>query len=242
MVILVQGQLDAWLKEEMEAFSGVLSQFQKKQRKKAPLWMAGSVLVLVAIGFLAGYDVGYILKVHLPIGCGIALFAGLCFWIPSKVSNIKKVQKAYEAAMTDFFQTDEEKERFVQQMQAGQYDAVNFLNVNQESYPSRLLVGPEYWVYFSRFCQIIRTSDIESICGKEETTRVSYTAGNTRVRQKLAVGVSLVLTYREGSDSALQHKDGTQSLFFQKSEQYKQALDLIRKQCPRYADWTGKNT
>ena len=77
----------AWLEEEMKEFSGILQTFKKKQKNKAPLWMAVCLIGMVALGFAVGYDIAYIMRVHFPIGCGIALLAGLCFWLPSKISN-----------------------------------------------------------------------------------------------------------------------------------------------------------
>lgn len=99
----MDAKMEMWLDQEMQEFSEVLKTFKKKQKNKAPLWMAAFLIGMVALGFIVGYDVSYVMRVHLPIGCGIALFAGLCFWLPAKISNVKAVRKAYEKAMQDFF-------------------------------------------------------------------------------------------------------------------------------------------
>lgn len=236
----MSAQLEAWLEEEMKEFSGVLQTFKKKQKNKAPLWMAGCLIGMIAIGLLAGADLAYIMRVHFPIGCVIALFAGLCFWLPSKISNIKGVRKAYEKAIQDFFQAQEDQELFVKQMQSGNYGKVNFYNVSEETYPSRFIAGPDYWVYFNgRHCCFVRTADILSIGRQDETTRVSYNAGGGRRGANIAVGVSLAISYKANSASANKNKNTEETLFFTKGEQYQEVLELIRKQCPQYQSWVG---
>ncbi len=228
--------LAAWLEQEMKEFSGILQTFKKKQKSKAPLWMAVCLFGMVAIGFAAGYDISYIMRVHFPIGCGIALFAGLCFWLPSKVSNIKAVQDGYEKAIEDFFQSQEEQDRFVRQMESGSYDKVNFFNVNVDTFPARFIVGPDFWLYFNgRTCQLVRTEDILSIRREVEKTRVN-TGGNRA--KKIAVGVSMVITYKHNSVSANKSGNTDDSLFFH-GEQYEEVLELIKKQCPQYHSWIG---
>ncbi len=234
----MNAKLGAWLEEEMKEFSDVLQTFKKKQKNKAPIWMAGCLIGMVALGFVAGYEPAYIMRVHFPIGCGIALLAGLCFWLPAKISNIKAVRKAYEKAIQSFFQTQEEQELFVRQMESGNYGKVNFYNVS-ETYPSRFIAGPEYWMYFNGVCSFVRTADILSIRRQNETTRVSYNAGGGRRGKNVAIGVSLVITYKENSDSAKRNKNTEESLFFQKGEQFQEALELIKRQCPQCQSWTG---
>ena len=235
----MNAKLVAWLDEEMKEFSGVLQSFKKKQKNKAPLWMAVCLIGMVALGFVAGYDLAYVMRVHFPIGCGIALLAGLCFWLPSKISNVKAVRKGYEKAMEDFFQNQEDQELFVRQMESGNCDKVNFYNIS-ETYPSRFIAGPDYWVYFNgRFCGFVRTEDILSIRRQDETTRVSYNAGGYRGGKNIAIGVSLVITYKQNSVSANKNKNTEEQLFFSKGEQYQEALELIKRRCPQYQSWIG---
>ncbi len=224
-------QLKEWLDAEMKEFSGILADFKKKQKSKAPLWMAACIAGMVALGVLAGYDWAYILRVHFLIGCVLALMAGLCFWLPSKISSIGKVRKIYEKAMTKFFKTQEDQELFIRQMSSGNYGKVNFYNVNTESYPSRFIAGPAYWMFFSgRFCKFIRAADVERVEGREETTRVSYHAGSRNVHQRMSVGVSMVITYKENSPSAREINSREDTLFFQNGEQYRAALELVKNQ------------
>lgn len=235
----MDAQLEAWLEEEMKEFSEVLQTFKKKQKNKAPLWMAAFLIGMVALGFIVGYDAAYVMRVHFPIGCGIALFAGLCFWLPSKISNIKAVRKAYEKAIQDFFQAEEDRELFIRQMESGNYGKVNFYNVSEETYPGRFIAGPDYWMFYNRFCRFIRTCDIKSLSRQNESTRVSFDAGGRRMGKNIAVGVSLVIKYKEGSASAKANRDGEESLFFPKSEQYQEAMELIKSKCPQYQNWAG---
>lgn len=235
----MDAKMEMWLDQEMQEFSEVLKTFKKKQKNKAPLWMAAFLIGMVALGFIVGYDVSYVMRVHLPIGCGIALFAGLCFWLPAKISNVKAVRKAYEKAMQDFFRTEEDRELFVKQMEAGNYGKVNFYNVSEETYPGRFIAGPDYWMYFNKTCRFIRTGDIKSLSRQNESTRVSYNTGGGIRGKSIAIGVSLVIKYKEGSVSAKENRDAEESLFFSKSEQYQEVMELIKDKCPQYPGWAG---
>ena len=88
--------------------------------RKVPLWMAISVIVMILIGLLAGYDFLYILKAHFLIGCGIAFFIWLCFYFQIKSTSIKKVRKIYENAIEKI--APEEKEIFIDQIEKEEYD------------------------------------------------------------------------------------------------------------------------
>lgn len=235
----MDAKLESWLEEEMKEFSEVLQTFKKKQKNKAPIWMAASLAGMVALGFIVGYDISYVMRVHFPIGCGIALFAGLCFWLPSKISNIKGVRKAYEKGMQDFFQTEEDRELFVRQMESGNYGKVNFYNVSEETYPGRFIAGPDYWMYYNRACRFVRTDDILSLSRQNESTRVTYDTGGGRRGKNIAIGVSLVVKYKEGSASAKANRDAEESFFFSKSEQYQEVMELIKAHCPQYQSWAG---
>ncbi|MFG6358040.1 MAG: hypothetical protein K1W26_14660 [Acetatifactor sp.] len=232
----MNSKLETWLDEEMKEFSGVLQSFKKKQKSKAPLWMAACLIGMVALGFVAGYDLPYVMRVHFPIGCVLALLAGLCFWLPAKISNVKALRKSYEKAIGEFFQSQEEQDLFVRQMESGNIEKVNFNNIS-ETYPSRFIAGPDYWMYFNgRFCRFIRTADIAGVRRKDESSWVNTGSGHGK---NIAVGVSLVIEYRPDSVSAKQNKSNEDSLFFSKGEQYQQALELIKKRCPQYPGWIG---
>ncbi len=117
-------------------------------------------------------------------------------------------------------------------MDTRSYGELNFLNVEFDKYPSRFIAGNDYWIFFKDLnCRFIRVDDIESIYGKEEKTRVHYSTSTTHVRQNVAVGVSLVIKYKENSASAAEYQE--EKLFFDNGEQYGQALELIKKYCSK---------
>lgn len=94
-------------------------------------------------------------------------------------------------------------------MESGNYGKVNFYNVNEDNYPSRLIVGSDYWMYFNGLsCLFIRTADILSICEQKEMTRAHYNASSRRRKPAMSIGVSLVITYEENSVSANQRENG----------------------------------
>lgn len=221
--------LKLWLDWEMKEFSQGLQQINRQKMKKAPLWMAVSVAGMVALGFLVGYDAAYVFRVHFPIGLGIALLILLCFWLPVKTASMKKVRPVYEKAIEELPQED--KAAFLRQMELKTYGKQEFRS-STTNYPGRLLAGAEYWLYFKDLsCRIVKTADIERVTGKEEKARVGYNVGNTRVSQKLTVAVSMVIDYKEESGKE------PEKLFFESGKQFRQAVELIQKYCPRSGEF-----
>lgn len=240
----MNGQLKVWLDGELKEYEGLFREFRRKVKKNVPLWMALSVVLLVAFGVLGGgidnlsETLPNILKINLPIGCGIAVFIWLCFWIQGKSTSMKKVQDAYEKGIDRFLKKEADQEIFCKQMNEGNYGTVHFLNTKTESYPTRFIAGPDYWMHSSgNSCRFIKTEDIEKIYGTEENSRVSYNVGNSRVSQNVAVGVTLVIVYKEGSPSAKDRGDREERIFFQSGNQFQQALDMIAEHCPQYGSW-----
>ena len=188
--------------------------------RKVPLWMAISVIVMILIGLLAGYDFLYILKAHFLIGCGIAFFIWLCFYFQIKSTSIKKVRKIYENAIEKI--APEEKEIFIDQIEKEEYDTVTFQNPTSDKYPARLLVGKEYWIY-CRYpnCIIIKANEVDKIDVKNETTRVGYNVGDRHVQQNISVGVSFIISYK--------NKEKEDIIFLGNEKQVKQVKELIQK-------------
>lgn len=231
-------EMRTWLDKELKEYSGLFAEFKRKLKKAAPLWMAVAVIAMVALGFVAGYDFAYILKVHFLIGCVIALIIGFCYWIMGKATSMKKVTKTYEKAVNEFFQAEEDQERFVKQMESGNYGTVNFLNTKSEQYPTRFMAGHDYWMFCRGVsCTFIRTADIESVQGETERTRVSYNVGGRRAGSNMTIGYSMVIKYKEDTSLAGAEKQKEQTLFFQSEGQFRQAEEVIKKYCPEYDSW-----
>ncbi len=223
----MDNDLSQWLEREMEDYQPVFKAFNRRLMKKTPLWMALSVAGMVALGFVVGYDWTYVLRVHFLIGLGFAVFIWLCFWLQTRTVSMKKVRAAYEKALAELGAGDQAA--FVRQ--ASQTGHVDFLNSASDKYPARLTVGPDYWLYFRGGCQVFRVADIQRLSAKEESTRVGYSIGDTRVRQNLGVGVSLVVEYREGTAAAAQSPSG--KIFLENAKQLGQTQELIKRYCPK---------
>jgi len=241
----MSGQLRVWLDGELKEYSELLREFQKRVKKNVPVWMALSVVLLVSFGVLGGgisnlsETLPNILKINLPIGCGIAIFIWFCFWIQEKTTSMEKARKAYEEGVGKFFTNEADQELFCRQMESGNYGVVNFMNTKLEKYPARFMAGPDYWMHMAGncYCRFIRTADIEKLYGKQETSRVSYSVGGSRVSQNLSVGVSLVIVYKEGSPSAAARKEREETIFFQNGKQYHQAMEVMEAHCPQAGGW-----
>ena len=112
------------------------------------------------------------------------------------------------------------------------------LNTFEDSFPARLLVGPDFWLYFRGACRIYRVADMEKLRAREEKAQVHYKAGGVRVRQKVGAGVSLEVDYREGIAPAGERPD---RLYLASWEQFRTAKDLIARHCPKAeALWSKK--
>lgn len=216
-----------WLEGELRDFEPVWKSFRRKQQRMYYVWMAAAVAGMIVLGFVAGYDWTYVARVHLPIGVGIAVFIWLCVLLTSRASTMKAVRKSFEKALSALSPSDQEA--FVRQ----EFGRADMLNTFEDSFPARLLVGPDFWLYFRGVCQIYRVADMEALRVQEEKTQLHYKIGNTRVRQRVGAGVSLVVDYREGSGSARQ---GPDSLYLANWDQLQTAKNLIVRYCPKVQD------
>ena len=216
--------LREWLERELQDFRPVWKSFRNKQRRMYYIWMAVAVAGMVVLGFVAGYDWAYVLRVHLLIGIGIAVFIWLCVLLTSQTNTMKSARKQFEKALLALSTADQEA--LVRQ----NFGRVDFLNTFEDGFPVRLLVGPDFWLYFRDVCQIYRVADIEKLWVQEEKTRLHYKIGNTRVRQKVGAGVSLMVDYREDIGSAKERPD---RLYLASWEQFQTAKDLITRHCPK---------
>ncbi len=215
-------QIKLWLDKEMSEMQKEIKKLNQKLMKKVPLWMALSVTIMVGIGLLAGYDFSYILKVHFLIGCGIAAFIWLCFYLQTKSTSIKKVRIVYENAIEKLKKDKEEMESFTNQVEKDRYEVVTFHNPTTDKYPARLLVGEEFWLY-CRYpsCTIIKVDDIEETNIRKDMTKVGYDVGNTHINQNISVGVSLIICYKNKKEDDI--------IFLGNQKQVEQAKKLIKK-------------
>lgn len=218
--------LRQWLDAEMEDYAPVFRAFNRRLMRRVPIWMALSVIALVALGFGVGYDWQYVARVHLLIGLGIAVLIWLCCWLQTRSVSMKKVRDMCEKALSDLSPSGQEA--FARQAPTGRAD---FANSATDKYPARLIVGPEYWLYFRDSCHIYRVSDMERLRVIEETGRIGYKMGDTRVRQTIGLGVSIVVGYRDGTSSA--SRDPEAKVYLENAKQLEEARTLIAKYCPK---------
>ncbi len=216
--------LRQWLEKELRDFEPVWKSFRGKQRRMYYIWMAAAVAGMVALGFVAGYDLAYVLRVHLLIGVGIAAFIWLIVLLAGRVNSMKTVQKQFEKALSALSPSDQEA--FARQ----DFGRTDFLNTAEDSFPARLLAGPDFWLYFRGACHIYRVSDMEALRAQEEKTQLNYNVGNARVRQKVGAGVSLVVDYREDTASAGERPD---RLYLASWKQFQTAKALIDQHCQK---------
>ena len=217
-----------WLDAEMQDFAKDLKAYNKGTMKKLPLWMALCVIGMVTLGFVVGAGLSTVLTLHLPIGLGLAAFVGLCFWLQGRSVSVKKARASYEKALSAL--PPQDQAAFA--AQAPQCGQASFANRLTDKNPARLTIGPEYWLYFRDLgCQVYRVADMQRLGARQETTRVGYSLGETRVRQNLGTGVSLVVGYRDGTASAGKSPEAT--LYLDNAKQLEEAYALIHRHCPK---------
>ena len=222
-----------WLGREAQDFEPIWKSFRSKQQRMYYIWMAVAVVGMVALGFAVGYKWTYVVRVHLPIGVGIAVFIWLCVLLTGRAVSMKTVRKSFEKALSALSPSDQKA--FARQ----EFGRVDFLNTFEDSFPARLLVGPDFWLYFRGACQIYRVADMEKLGVREEKAQLNYKVGNTRVRQKVGAGVTLTVDYREGTGSA---KQGPGGLYLANWEQFQTVEKLIAQHCPKAeALWSKKS-
>lgn len=224
--------LREWLDGELRDFEPVWKSFRGRQRRMYYIWMAVAVAGMVALGFGVGYEPAYVLRVHLPIGLGIAAFIWLCVLLAGRANTMKNARKQFEKALSALPPSDQEA--FARQ----DFGRADFLNTFEDSFPARLLAGPDFWLYFRGACHIYRVSDMESLGAQEEKTQLHYNVGNARVRQKVGVGVSLTVGYRADTVSA---EKGADRLYLASWKQFQAAKELIDRHCPKAKALWKKN-
>ena len=230
--LLMSETMQEWLERELQDFTPVWKAFRNKQQRMYYLWMAGAVAGLVALGFGVGYDWRYVARVHLPIGLGIAILIWLFVLLSNRANTMKTVRKSFEEALSALSPADQEA--FVRQ----DFGRADFFNTLEENFPARLLVGPDFWLYFRHVCRIYRVDDMEKLLFQEEKTQLRYKVGNNRVRQKVLAGVSLVIDHREKSNGS--DEEGSGSLYLANWDQAQTAQELIAQYCPKAESLWGE--
>ncbi len=227
-------RLELWLDNEMRTTEESLKGFTAKLKRNMYIYMAVAVAGMVLLGVIAGVPAKTVLTIHLPIGVGIAAFIWLCFLLQMKTTSIKKIRKIYDKAFESFFTSEYDVKAFTDIAEDSGRRDITLMNLTAGKYPCRVTVSENYWVIFRNFsCRIIRPDDIKSIRSETEKTRVGYNLGNSRVSQKMAIGVSMIIEYKEGTQSFAKNK--SESLFLNGSKEYEKIKSLILERCSKAA-------
>lgn len=233
-------RMKLWLDQELRAYETTMQEFRKKVNKTVYIIMALCVAGMLLLGlFLAissGENVSMVFRIHLPVGCGIAVLVWFVFWCQGKAVKMEKLKSVCEKNIAEYFQSDEKREIFLTQMENKQYGRISymdFMNTLYDKSPTQFTAGADY---FMILCDagfvFIRVSDIQNIYVKEEKSRVRYSVGDSRVSQNVTMGVSLVMEYKEGTN------DDTK-LYLHSMKQISETVALIRKHCPTSAEFMG---
>jgi len=227
-------QMQEWIEKEAVNSEKMLASARKKNMQKLPVWMAVCIVGMIALGFVAGMGVQGVLKLHLPIGIGLALFSALfTVWQQKSILNKKIIIKAYiKGAASEFANSPEQNQSlFCHQMSDGRYEEVEY-SQSQIPFPSKVIVGSDYWVYRNHVMSVfVKVSDVSEIHLAKTKVRMSYDKGNTQVKKNAAVGVELVVDYKENSSP--KKISPCSVMFFDNNEQASQVLALIKKHCPQ---------
>lgn len=227
----MEERIRTWLEWELKEYAEAMKVFNQKLTRMMYLAMAASVVGLPVLGFGVGGTLSDVLRIHVPVGLGIALFIWLCFYVQIKVTSGKKVRAAYEKALARDLHSPEEESLFIRQIENQSYGKATFMNTVVDKYPCRFLAGENYLLYIRDLnCRLFRVADIKNIYAREEKTRIRCHMGDYSLMQSINVGLTLVIEYKEGSASEKERKED--GIYLENGKQLTQALDLIRKYCP----------
>ena len=241
-------RMKLWLDAELRGYEAAAQEFRKKVNKTGYIIMALCVVGMMLFGFIValsvGEDISMVFRIHLPIGCGMALIVWFCFWCQGKSGSgkMKKIRDACEKDVAAFFKSEEDQEAFLAQMEYNNYGRISYMDFVNTLYDKALtqfVAGPDYFMILSRFgMRFIRVADIKNIYAEEVKSRVRYSVGGSRVSQNLTVGISLIIEYKQEALARLGLKpnDNT-SLFLHGMKQVDETMALIKKHCPTSAEF-----
>lgn len=228
-------RLELWLDNEMRTIEQSLEGFTSKLKRNMFIYMAVAVAGMVLLGVLVKAPVKTVLTLHLPIGVVIAAFIWLCYFLQIKTTSVKKIRKIYDKAFAEFFTSDEDVRAFTDIAEDANRGDITLMNLSTDKYPCRVTIGENYWVIFRNFgCRIIRPGDIKSISAETEKTRIGYNLGSSRVSQKIAIGVTMTIDYKEGTKSYAVSK--SEGIFLNNSKEYEQIKQLIMERYSKAAE------
>lgn len=234
-------RMKLWLDGELRTYEATMQEFRKKVNKTGYIMMALCVVGMMLFGFIVALSVGedilMVFRVHLPIGCVMALFVWFCFWCQGRSGKIKKIRNACEKDVAAFFKSEEEQEAFLAQMESNNYGRISymdFVNTLYDKVPTQFVAGADYFTILGRYgMTFIRVADIKSIYAEEVRSRVRYSVGDSRVSQSMTVGISLIMEYKQEALARLGLKPGDyRSLFLHGMKQVNETRALIKKYCP----------
>lgn len=227
-------QMQEWIEKDAADSETTLADARKKNMAKVPLWVGISIVGMSALGLAVGAGVQGVLKLHLPIGIGIAVFMALyTFWQQSGIVNTKRLIKAYQRGVNFAFngRPEEDQSLFCNQMMSHNYDQTEYWE-KQLPFPSKVIIGPDFWVYRNHFTStFVKVADVSKVHLAKTSVKVSYNTNSSHVKQKICVGMELVVEYIE--DSVMRKISPHSAMYFNDHEQASQVIALIQKHCPQ---------
>lgn len=239
-------RMKLWLDAELRGYEAAAQEFQKKVNKTGYIMMALCVVGMMLLGFIVALSVGedilMVFRIHLPIGCVMALFVWFCFWCQGKSVKMKKIRDACEKDVAAYFKSEEEQEVFLTQMEYNNYGRISYMDFVNTIYDKGLtqfVAGADYFMILSRYgIRFIRVADIKNIYAEEVKSRVHYSVGNSRVSQNMTTGISLIMEYKQEALARLGLKPNDYtSLFLHGMKQVDETMALIKKHCPTSAEF-----
>lgn len=234
-------RMKLWLDGELRGYEAAMQEFRKKVNKIVYIIMALCVVGMMLFGFVVALSVGedilMVFRIHLPVGCVLALIVWFCFWCQGKSVKMEKIRNIWEKDIVAFFKSEEEQEVFLAQMEGNNYGRISYMDVANTLYdkaPTQFVAGADYFTILSRYgVRFIRVADIKNIHTEEVTSRVRYNVGGTRVSQNTTAGISLIIEYKQEALARLGFKpDEYTSLFLHNMKQVNETRALINKHCP----------
>lgn len=227
--------LQEWIQKEAESSEDALAHGRRSVEKKIPLYMGGSVGVMLLIGILVGAG-SKIFVIHLPIGLAFGLFCVLFLKLQQKsLTNPQVLVKVYQRGAQEHFKMRPESDQmlFLNQMSARRYDTCEYLEKMMEV-PSKVIVGPDYIVYRNGGASnFLKVSETQKLVFATTTASTSYQTSGSKVHKTIATGVEIRAVYDASSPRKSLSPEAV--MYFNNLEQAAETVALIKKHCPEIA-------
>ena len=215
-------QLEEWIKNDASLQEEMLAKYRQKRVKQILIGIVVCIVGLVALGIAVGATPAEILRIHFPVGCGIAaLYALIYLWDLTRISQ-KRIIKLYQKAAKSCFRSEQEEQEFVRTMKPETYSKMYYY-WKTDSFERMFMISKDYIVFLTyQTAYFIKIADIDKV-----VTETIYKKTNNH---KEAIGVSMTIEMKKREN---EKKSKSYNLVFSNGEVLSEAIGLMEMFSPQ---------